>query len=66
MRSELFRKMFACTAPRAELVLRLEDGTPGRLSVSAGCERFIGAYPRLPGISSDGPLLTFRTVEPAA
>ena len=45
---------------RLELVLRLEDGSPWRLSVSAGIERFIGYYPRVDGLDAGGPLLSFR------
>ncbi|MGZ8284568.1 MAG: hypothetical protein ACXW27_05535 [Allosphingosinicella sp.] len=46
--------------PRVELRLRLEDGSPWSLTVSAGIERFIGHYPRLDGLDADGPLLRFR------
>lgn len=52
-------------SPRLELVLRLADGSPWRLSVSAGMERFIGFYPRLEGIEPGGPLLRFRVADPA-
>ena len=45
-----------------ELVLRLADGGPWRLRFSAGTERFIGPYPRLGGIMSDGPLLEYEIV----
>ena len=48
-----------------ELLLRLEDGSPWRLNVSAGMERFIGAYPLVDGLHSAGPLLRFRAVDPA-
>ncbi|HYD36119.1 MAG TPA: hypothetical protein VEA60_00805 [Allosphingosinicella sp.] len=44
---------------RVELVLRLADGRPWRLTVSRGIERFIGHYPRLDGIDSGEPLLRF-------
>jgi len=50
---------------RVELVLRLEDGSPWRLTVSAGVERFIGHYPRLDGIDAGGPLLHFSVADPA-
>lgn len=50
---------------RVELVLRLEDGSPWRLTVSTGMERFIGYYPRVDGLDADGPLLRFRTADPA-
>ena len=46
----------------SELELRLSDGSHWTLSVSPGMERFIGRYPRLPGIAPDGGLLTFRSV----
>ncbi|HLL31289.1 MAG TPA: hypothetical protein VK403_09865 [Allosphingosinicella sp.] len=48
-----------------ELVLRLEDGSPWRLTVSAGMERFIGCYPRVEGLDADGPLLRFQPAGPA-
>ena len=48
-----------------ELALRLEDGTPWRVSMSAGTERFIGAYSRLDAFRSDDVLLTYRTVSAA-
>ena len=47
---------------QTELVLRLQDGSPWRLSLSAGMERFVGAYPRLAGFVSDGPLLTYVAI----
>ena len=49
---------------RTELILRLADGSPWTLSVSAGIERFIGHYARLPGIEAEGPLLSYRSVAP--
>ncbi|HEX8263753.1 MAG TPA: hypothetical protein VF547_12860 [Allosphingosinicella sp.] len=51
--------------PRLELVLRLADGGPWRLSLSAGMERFIGYYPRVEGLDPGGPLLRFRVADPA-
>jgi hypothetical protein len=48
-------------APRSELWLRQPDGSPWVLRVTPGVERFIGHYPRLPGIVTDGPLLSYRT-----
>lgn len=48
-----------------ELVLRLEDGSPWRLTVSPGMERFIGYYPRVDGLDAGGPLLRFRAINPA-
>jgi hypothetical protein len=50
---------------RIEVELRLPDGSPWRLTVSPGIERFIGYYPRVDGIDADGPLLRFRVVDPA-
>lgn len=47
-------------APALELVLRDSDGASWVLSLSAGMEKFIGAYSRLDGFSGDGPLLVFR------
>ena len=49
---------------RLELVLRLPDGSPWRLTVSPGMERFIGYYPRIEGIDPGGPLLRFRVADP--
>lgn len=50
---------------RLELVLRLADGSPWRLTFSTGLERFIGHYPRVDGFDSGGPLLSFRIADPA-
>lgn len=47
---------------RIELVLRLEDGSPWRLTVSRGMDRFIGYYPRVDGLDAGGPLLRFQAV----
>ncbi|HEY0412967.1 MAG TPA: hypothetical protein VGD66_07490 [Allosphingosinicella sp.] len=59
------RSAFDFTAPpvatRLELRLRTGEGQAWVLRVSSGMERFIGAYPRLPGIDADGALLVFRT-----
>ena len=51
---------------RTELVLHLADGTPWRLLMSPGTERFIGAYPRIGGMEGGGPLLSFRSVAAAS
>ena len=51
-------------APRTELVLRDPDGRPWTLSFSAGCEIFIGRYPRLTGIDGGAPLLSFAAAVP--
>ena len=48
---------------RIELVLRRSDGSPWRLTVSRGMERFIGHYPRVDGIDAGGPLLSFRVTD---
>ena len=56
----------AAGAPRVELILRLSDGSPWRLSVSPGVERFIGHYPRLPGFEGESRLLLYRSVAPAS
>ena len=48
---------------RSELVLRLPDGSPWVLGMSAGMERFIGWYPRVDGIDAGGPLLCYRAVQ---
>jgi hypothetical protein len=52
-------------APRVELVLFDRHEREWTLTVSAGMERFIGFYPRLDGIASDGPLLRYRVADPA-
>ncbi|HEX8467712.1 MAG TPA: hypothetical protein VF620_07900 [Allosphingosinicella sp.] len=46
--------------PRVELQLCLDDGRPWTLTLSAGMERFIGYYPKVEGLRSGGPLLSFR------
>ena len=51
--------------PCLELELRLEDGSPWRLTVSAGMERFIGHYPLVDGLDAGGPLLRFRPADVA-
>lgn len=51
--------------PCLELVLRLEDGSPWHLTVSAGIDRFIGFYPQVDGLDPGGPLLRFQVVDPA-
>jgi hypothetical protein len=47
-------------ASTLELVLAGDDGVPWILSLSAGMERFIGAYPRIDGFGAGDPLLVFR------
>lgn len=51
--------------PCIELELRLEDGSPWRLTVSPGMERFIGYYPLVGGLDAGGALLRFRAAGPA-
>jgi hypothetical protein len=60
MRNYIHSRPFV--APRTEVVLRLPDGSPWRLTMSGGCERFIGHYPRLDGIEGDGAVLRYRRV----
>jgi hypothetical protein len=55
----------AAPAPRVELALRDREGEPWLLTLSCGMERFIGAYPRLPGFECGGGLLAFRQVDGA-
>ena len=52
----------AIAAPRTELVLRLADGSPWRLVMAPGCERFIGYYPRVPGFETGGDVLSYRRI----
>jgi hypothetical protein len=57
--------MFQADEPaRVELVLSRSDGTSWTLSMSAGSERFVGRYPRIPRLLIDGPLLPFRAPYP--
>jgi hypothetical protein len=51
--------------PKVELLLRLADGSPWTLTISAGIQRFIGYYPRIRGIDFEGSLLTYRAAYPA-
>jgi hypothetical protein len=52
-------------ASKVELQLRTPDGGGWRLTVSSGMERFIGHYPRVPGLGSGGPLLRYEPWEAA-
>ncbi|HEX2763231.1 MAG TPA: hypothetical protein VHM92_05220 [Allosphingosinicella sp.] len=54
-----------CGPARVALVLIDADQGEWTLTVSSGMERFIGFYPRLDGIASDGPLLRYRVADPA-
>ncbi|HEU0134946.1 MAG TPA: hypothetical protein VFR28_08990 [Allosphingosinicella sp.] len=47
---------------RVQLMVRNLDGGRWTVTVSNGVERFIGHYPRVPGLSSDGGLLEYRPV----
>jgi len=68
MQPEAFRALFDFSgadpierpAGRVELFLRTADGRAWVLEMAAGCERFIGLYPRICGIENDKPLLEFR------
>jgi hypothetical protein len=69
MQPEPFRPLFRFsgasrvgTGPaRVELLLRTADGRVWVLDMEAGCERFIGLYPRICGIEDERPLLEYRT-----
>ena len=52
--------------PRVELRLTSGDGTHWVLTMSAGMERFVGAYPRICGMIAAGPLLDFRPAYPCS
>ena len=45
---------------KVQLLLRTADGGAWELSLSRGMERFIGHYPRVPGLGSGGPLLCYK------
>lgn len=51
---------------QVELVLSRSDGTPWTLRMSAGCERFVGHYPRLARMVVDGPVLSYRAPYPGS
>lgn len=51
---------------QVELILTRHDGTPWVLSMSAGIERFVGRFPRLPRLLIDGPLLSYRSPYPGS
>ena len=51
---------------QVELILSRHDGTPWTLTMSAGIERFVGRFPRLPRLLVDGPLLNFRAPYPGS
>ncbi|HEX8379343.1 MAG TPA: hypothetical protein VF619_02190 [Allosphingosinicella sp.] len=53
-------------AAKVELVLSCNDGSPWTLRMSAGCQRFVGHYPRLPRMVVDGPVLRFRAPYPGS
>jgi hypothetical protein len=67
MRIQSQSLMFKGSAiPKVELVLSCSDGTPWTVSMSAGCERFVGHYPLLPRMVVDGPVLSYRTPYPGS
>jgi hypothetical protein len=43
-----------------QLMLKTPDGSRWELTLSQGMERFIGHYPRVPGLGSGGPLLRYE------
>jgi hypothetical protein len=47
---------------KLRLKLRTADGAGWELVMSSGMERFIGPYPKLPGLSSGKPLLEYQPV----
>jgi hypothetical protein len=49
-------------SPKIQLKLRTPDGGGWDLTLSVGMERFIGHYSRVPGLSSDSPLLEYQPV----
>jgi hypothetical protein len=51
--------------PRVALSLACADGTRWTVTMSAGVERFIGAYPRICGMIAAGPLLEFEPAYPS-
>ncbi|MFL6843711.1 MAG: hypothetical protein ACJ8ER_02385 [Allosphingosinicella sp.] len=48
---------------RVQLRLKTPDGAGWSLTVSRGMERFIGHYPRVPGLGSGGPLLRYSHLD---
>lgn len=60
MRAE--RRLPLRQPPKLRLSLRTPDGAGWDLVVSAGMERFIGPYPKLPGLRSGTPLLEYQPV----
>jgi hypothetical protein len=66
MRDSACPHLLPPASTRKALVLRLEDGSPWRVTFSAGIERFIGCYPRLPEMRSEGPLLEFSAAAATA
>jgi hypothetical protein len=58
---DAYHSLFRFDGPSTlELVLPGNDGAPWVLSLSAGMEKFIGAYPRIDGFGAGDPLLAFR------
>ncbi len=52
----------ALSTPRVQLMLRTTDGRRWGVTFSEGMERFIGHYPRVPGLHSESPILDYRPV----
>ena len=65
MRKAGFHLRSRVSTPCVELELRLTDGSPWRLTISPGIERFIGYYPLVDGLDSGDSLLRFRAIGPA-
>ena len=66
MPTETSRAMFKLKAPeRMELVVHLPAGETWTVSGSPGIQRFIGFYPRIPGIDGGTGLLEYRPVRAA-
>lgn len=47
-------------ASKIQLMLRTPEGDRWGLTLSQGMERFIGHYPRVPGLGCGGPLLRYQ------
>jgi hypothetical protein len=58
------RRSLPLHAPsRVQLRLKTPEGAGWSLTVSRGMERFIGHYPRVPGLGSGGPLLRYSHLD---
>lgn len=56
------RRVPSRLSPKIRLNLRMPDGGPWDLILSAGMERFIGHYSQVAGLSAEGPLLEYQAV----